>query len=384
MNVAETLQIMKPIRPSNEVPQGDLFKVDLDRIVDAKHPLVKLSAVIDWEQFDHTFEPLFDPRMGRPAIATRLMVGLHYLKYTYDLSDEQIVRGYTENPYWQYFCGGRYFEHELPFDPSSMSYWRKRVKEAGAERMLSESIKSAMRLKMIGAHQLKRVNVDTTVQPKNIRFPTDARLYERMRERLVKEAKKEGIALRQGYNRVAKKHLHRQSGYARAKQMKRARKETKKLKGILGRVVRDIQRKRSSISKKMKGLLELAERLLVQQRHDKNKLYSIHQPLVECIAKGKPHKPYEFGCKVSLATTAKGNWVIGSLALHQNPWDGHTLGKTLDQVERLKRDKPASGHRGLGLSWKRLRRPVPDCGGQPLSQENPQSVALLDETSQCD
>ncbi len=163
MNVAETLQIMKPVRPSNEYPQGDLFKVDLDRIVDAKHPLVKLSAVIDWEQFDHTFEPLFDPRMGRPAIATRLMVGLHYLKYTYDLSDEQIVRGYTENPYWQYFCGGRYFEHELPFDPSSMSYWRKRVKEAGAERMLSESIKSAMRLKMIGAHQLKRVNVDPNV-----------------------------------------------------------------------------------------------------------------------------------------------------------------------------------------------------------------------------
>jgi len=238
MIVAETLQIMKPIRPSKEYPQGDLFKIDLDRIVDSNHPLVKLSAVIDRKQFDHAFEPLFDPRMGRPAIATRLMVGLHYLKYTYDLSDEEIVRGYTENPYWQYFCGGRYFEHGLPFDPSSMSYWRKRVKEAGAEQMLSESIQSTMRLKMIGAHQLKRINVDTTVQPKNIRFPTDVRLYERMRERLVKEAKKEGIALRQGYNRVAKKHLHRQSGYARAKQMKRAHKETKKLKGILGRVVR--------------------------------------------------------------------------------------------------------------------------------------------------
>ena len=259
------------------------------------------------------------------------MVGLHYLKYTYGLSDEAVVEGWIENPYWQYFCGGIFFEHELPIDPSSMTRWRERLHGAGLEELLGETIRTGLRGGFIREAELKRVNVDTTVQEKDVRFPTDARLYDRMRERLVEAAWDRGIELRQTYTRKGKKALLRQSGYARAQQFKRARRQTRALKTYLGRVVRDIERKAGALDDGLMELLDLSRQLLVQERHDKDKLYSVHEPHVECISKGKIHKRYEFGCKVGIATTAKENWLVASLAFHGNPYDGHTLKQTLDQ-----------------------------------------------------
>ena len=326
---------MKPKRSPVADRQCDLFQIELERVIDLNHSLVKLSRVVDWKRMEELFGATYCSDNGRPGISTRLMVSLHYLKYTHNLSDEEVVYGWVENPYWQYFSGMKCFEHEAPIDPSSMTRWRKRIGERGAEALLEETIKAGLKVKAVKPHQLKRVNVDTTVQEKEVRFPTDARLYDRARERLVKAAKDREIALRQNYNRNGKKLLFQQSRYAHARQMKRAKKCTRTLRTYLGRVIRDIERKYPEPDQELKELLTTASRIYGQQRHDKNKVYSVHAPEVECISKGKAHKRYEFGCKVSVAATSRGGWFVGAKAFHGNPYDGHTLSDALDQVSRL-------------------------------------------------
>ena len=334
-------------------PQVELFKIELNRIVDAKHPLSRLTKQMNWTAFDERFERQFSDE-GRPAIETRLMVSLHYLKYTHDLSDEETVARWVENPYWQYFSGRQHFEHKLPIDPSSMTRWRKRVGAEGAEELLSQTIATAIKQKHLKRTQCQRVNVDTTVQTKAIRFPTDARLYDRMRETLVKTAQKEDVKLRQSYTRVGKQALRRQQGYGHAKQMRRAKKETQKLKTYLGRVVRDVERKSENPSQVLKEQLVLAKRLMEQKRDSKKKIYSIHEPHVECIAKGKVHQRYEFGGKASFVVSAKGNWILGARALKNNPYDGHTLKNSLKQTQKLTQIKVEQaacdlGYRGHGV-----------------------------------
>ena len=324
---------MKPQRIKRDA-QIDLFKIELNRIVNGQHPLVKLAHQIDWNGFDQKFEKHFADE-GRPAIATRLMVALHYLKYSNDFSDEEAVAVWVENPYWQYFSGRQHFEHRLPIEPSSMTRWRKRIGVDGAEALLSQTITTAVKERYLKISQCEKVNVDTTVQTKDVRFPTDARLYDRMRERLVKTVQGEGIKLRQSYTRVGKQSLRRQQNYAHAQQGRRAAKETKHLKILLGRVTRDIERKTQDRSEILKEQLSLSQRLLKQQRDSKNKIYSIHEPHVQCIAKGKAHQRYEFGCKVGYVTSAKGNWILGAQAFNDNPYDGHTLQKSLEQTKRL-------------------------------------------------
>lgn len=326
---------MKPKKSANKEQQKDLFRVELNRIIDTSHSLVKLSEVVDWDRLEEVFGATYCPDNGRPAVSTRLMVALHYLKYTHNLSDEDVVTGWVENPYWQYFSGMKWFEHEVPINPSSMCRWRKRIGDAGAEELLSETIRSGLKLKAVKASQLKRINVDTTVQEKEIRFPTDARLYDRSRQKLVDAAKANGVDLRQNYNCNSKKLLIQQSRYSHAKQLKRAQKCTRKLRTYLGRVIRDIERKCPAPDSGLKDLLEISHRIHKQERKDKNKIYSVHAPEVECISKGKAHKRYEFGCKVSVAATSKGGWFVGAMAIHGNPYDGHTLLKTLTQVERI-------------------------------------------------
>lgn len=323
-------------------------------MINPGHPLVKLSGVVDWKRLEEIFGASFCADNGRPAISTRLMVALHYLKYSCNLSDEEVVSGWVENPYWQYLSGMKFFEHNLPIHPSSMTRWRKRIGEAGGEELLKETLEAGLRLKAVKTSQLKRVNVDTTVQEKDIRFPTDARLYDRARQRLVTEASRNGIVLRQNYNRNARELVCQQSRYAHARQMKRAQGCTRKLKTYLGRVIRDIQRKCSCPDESLASTLEVAQRIFTQKRGDKNKVYSVHEPGVECISKGKAHKRYEFGCKVSVASTSRGGWFVGALAFHGNPYDGHTLSDTLEQVARLSRLPEHvyvdQGYRGHGWS----------------------------------
>jgi len=304
-------------------------------MIDHDHPLVKLAANIDWSHFDELFGATYSPGKGRPGVSTRLMVGLHYLKYTFDMSDVETLDLWVENVYWQYFCGMKYFEHRRPINSSSMTRWRKRIGESGAEEILKETIMSGMRMKMVKTSELRRINVDTTVQEKDIRFPTDIRLYDRARERLVKAAQKRDILLRQNYNRCSKTLLKRHSGYAHARQYKRARSCNRKLRTFLGRVIRDIERNATEMDQELKDLIQVCRRIHTQKRHDKQKIYSVHAPETECISKGKAHKRYEFGCKVSIAATSKGGWLVGAKAFAGNPYDGHTLTRALEQVSKI-------------------------------------------------
>lgn len=176
--------------PDSATPLVPLLKSD--------HPLVKLAGAIDWSYFEAEFSNQ-NVEVGRPGLPTRLMVGLHYLKAMYDGSDESVVEKWTENPYWQYFCGEDFFQHDLPCHPSSVVKWRKRVGVEGVEKLLKQVLRTAMGQKALSKNELKRVTVDTTVQPKAIAFPTDAKLYEKARRALVQVAKTHAIKLRQSY-----------------------------------------------------------------------------------------------------------------------------------------------------------------------------------------
>ncbi len=346
---------MKPTESAQGEPQGQLYQTRLSWLLDQSHPLYELAAAIDWEFFAQEFGALYVERKGRPGLPMRLLVGLHYLKHLYDVSDERVVAGFLENPYWQYFCGEEFFVHELPCDPTSLVRWRKRIGPGGMEKLLQETIVAAQRQTALKPAEIRRVNVDTTVQEKAIAFPTDARLYHKARCVLVREAKRAGIDLRQSYVRVGKRALQKQGRYASAQQLKRARREQKRLRTYLGRVIRDIERKAAAsneeLSPQLSQALERATRIYRQQRTDKHKLYSMQAPEVECIAKGKEHQKYEFGCKVSVATTSKKGWVVGIKALHGYPYDGHTLKAAHAQVAQLTGVKPTElfvdrGYRG--------------------------------------
>ena len=241
-------------------------------------------------------------------------------------------------PTRQYFCGAVYFEHQLPIDPSSMSRFRRRIGESGCELIFQPTVQAGLNSKTIKPAHLKRITVDTTVQEKAVSFPTDSKLLNRSRVRLVKLCRQHGVVLRQNYARKGPQALFKANRYGHARQMRRLRSRVKKLHIYLGRVVRDMERKMANQAEKQvvfAAELGLAKRLLAQQKRDKNKLYSLHAPEVECISKGKAHKRYEFGVKASIATTNKSNFVVGGMALPGNPYDGHTLTQALAQVHRV-------------------------------------------------
>jgi IS5 family transposase len=348
------------MRPKARPPQCELFGARLSELLNPEHPLYVLAERLDWSRFDSAIDACYAEEVGRPGVNTRLMVGLLYLKHAYDESDESVVARWVENPYWQFFCGLCYMQHELPIDPSSLSRWRKRVGVERLEKLLEATIHAALAMQAMRPQELQQVNVDTTVQEKAIAFPTDARLYHKMRVALVRRAKALGLALRQNYRFQGKRLLAKQGRYAHARQMKRAAKMTRQLKTILGRVVRDIERKGHKLwgqiaDEPLRKLLALAERLREQTRTSQHKLYSVHAPEVECICKGKAHQRYEFGCKASVAATSKSNWIVGVEALHGNPYDGHTLGGAIEQVERLTGQTPNhvmvdQGYRGHGYT----------------------------------
>ena len=342
---------MKPRQSQASNRQDNLFQSRLDQQLNEQHPLFRLAQQIDWSYFEREFGPLYAEEVGRPGVPTRLLVGLHYLKHAFNESDESVVEKWVENPYWQYFCGYEFFQHQLPCHPTSLVKWRQRLKADDVEKLLKEVLATAVRSGALAEKDLQCVIVDTTVQEKAVAFPTDARLCHKARVAVVSEAQKAGVKLRQSYRYVGKKALFNQSRYARARQPKRARKEEKKLRTFLGRVLRDVERKLPAPSDQFKELLANAKRIHTQKRDDKQKLYSVHAPEVECIAKGKAHKKYEFGCKTSVATTSKSNWIVATQAHHGNPYDGATLKPTIDQIERLTGVRPKQavvdrGYRG--------------------------------------
>lgn len=313
----------------------ELFQSHFDQLLNPAHELIQLARKIDWARLEAAFAGQYSPDMGAPAKATRLMVGLHCLKYAFNESDESVVARWVENPYWQYFCGYTHMQHRCPIHPTSMTKWRKRVGADRLEELVRETIALARREGHVTRSDLERVNVDTTVQEKNITYPTDSKLLYRSIQKLVGAAKSRGMALRQSYLRVGKIAAIKVSRYAHARQYKRMRRSVRKLRTYVGRLIRDIGRKAGEPDAALRALLERADRIRRQQPHDTHKLYSLHEPDVQCISKGKAHKRYEFGQKVAIATTNRGNWMVTAKLLPGNPYDGHTLGETLATVERI-------------------------------------------------
>jgi IS5 family transposase len=349
---------MRP-RERRDSGQADLLRSRLDQILNLAHPLVKLAGTIDWRFLEERLGEVYDDDPGRPPLPTRLMAGLAILKSMHNLSDEGLCERWVENPYYQLFCGEEFFQHRLPFDRTSLTRWRLRMGEERLMALLQESLAAATRTGAAKPADFRAVIVDTTVQEKAITFPTDAKLMHRALGRLVKLAKKHGIVLRQSYVRVSKFALIKHQRYAHAKQFKRANRALKRLRTMLGAVIRDIRRKlarQPELAPVFALSLSLARRVHEQrQRQRGRKVYSLHAPEVECIGKGKAHKPYEFGVKVSVATTLKrsrgGQFVAHVKALPGNPYDGHTLATIIPAIEEtigvdLARILTDAGYRG--------------------------------------
>lgn len=345
-------------RPRDE-RQKDLFRPPLDKIIDLAHPLVKLAERIDWGFLEARWGVVYEAGPGQPPLPVRLVAGLFIIKHMHNLSDETLCDRWVENPYYQHFCGEHVFRHELAFDRSSMSRWRGRLGAEQIAALIQESLAVAHKTGAIETKDLERVVVDTTVQPKAIAHPTDARLMHRALIKLVKLARDEGVELRQSYLRVAKRAAIMVGRYSHAHQFKRARRALKFLRTRLGRVIRDIRRKiegNDALETRFAPLLALALKVMFQdQRRRGRKVYALHAPEVECIGKGKARSPYEFGCKVSVATPVTqpkgGQFVLHAQALHGNPFDGHTLGPVVADLETLtgvevKRIHVDKGYRG--------------------------------------
>jgi len=325
--------------------QTQFWKHPLADLVNPRHELVLLAKAIDWERIDKCMAGSYSPDNGRPSCPVRMLAGLTMLRFMFGLSDQEVLDGWVENPYWQFFCGGVFFEHQPPADQSTLSRWRAKLDRQGAEEMLRETLKCALRNKVAKRRDFERVNADTHVQEKFVRHPTDAGLLNRARERLVSAADRLGIRLARNYRRKGKQMLRKCSGYAKARQFRRLRRGVETMKGYLRHVAGELEAVpfvpsaawERTLWARVQSDLELSRRLLAQtaQTPGRERVYSMHEPHTECIAKGKAHKRYEFGVKAGLVTSAKGNWILGAQTFPGNPYDGHSLQMALEQSERI-------------------------------------------------
>lgn len=317
--------------PSQQHPQTHLFKPVLSSFIDMNHSLVKLSLCLNWKYLEDSFSDLYS-KTGTPSKPIRLMSGLLLLKQLFDHSDEEVVEIWRQNPYYQYFTGGIYFQWDLPCDASDLVHFRKRIGEDGALKLFQLSVD----LHQSKVEKATEVLIDTTVEEKNITFPTDTKLAVKIIEKCQVMAEKEGITLRQNYKRTVKEELIKCRFAHHPKRRKEGRKAMKRIKTIAGRLVRDLDRKANlagkSFFEKDKALFT---KVLNQKKEDKDKIYSLHEPHTACIAKGKADRPYEFGAKIGLATLPGSNVIVGIAHFLGNPHDSTTLEATLTSAETL-------------------------------------------------
>lgn len=327
---------MKPKKSSRQ-KQGHLLYPDLLDQLNPKDPLFLLAEKLPWEMFEREFEPLY-AQVGRPAKPTRLMVGLLLLKQIENLSDERVVEAWTRNPYYQAFCGMEHFQWTFPCDPSELVHFRKRIGEAGMEKIFQASVA------LFGKKALEDdVVVDTTVQEKDITFPTDTKLRVKAMERCWKIAEEENLTLRRSYRRELK-HVRRIIRFSKGKKKEDKKKvaaSIRRVKTMANALLRDIERKLSEAARLAReSELALCRQVINQERQDKNKIYSLHEPQVYCIAKGKEHKKYEFGAKAAIAMTKTHCIIIGVKSFSRNEYDGDTLKNLLPHVEEIRGKAP--------------------------------------------
>jgi len=326
--------------------QGSFLQPTLREQLDARQPIYKLGEKIPWKDFETEFGSFYSEE-GRPAKPIRLMVGLLLLKQMHNLGDETVVEQWVQNPYFQFFCGVEDFSWAAPCEPSDLVHFRHRIGERGVQIILAVSA---------GIHgpraQEKEVVVDTTVQEKAITYPTDSKLHRKIITHCWKMADQEGIKLRRRYSKEVRKSVLSLRGWRTRHGQKAARRGARKLKVIAARLVREMDRKLGAEAReRYQEKLGVYHRVLKQKATDSNKIYSLHEPHVYCVSKGKEHKKYEFGTKASLAMTKTHGIIVGALALETNQYDGHTLPEVLEQVEALTGERPEKvivdrGYRG--------------------------------------
>ena len=350
----------------------DFFRARLDAMIDLRHPLAVLATRLPWSQLEAELAPIWRRQSrdgvlpegedwfgsgggvlvaagvsyaGRARLPIRLMCSLLYLKHAFNLSDEQTCERWAENVVWQYFSGIDYYEPRLPCDATQIGRFRTAIGETGMQVILKATIDTAVASKAIKPVEFERIIVDSTVQEKAIAYPVDSRLLEIARHKIVVYAKRCGIALRQSFAKEGKTLKRKAGGYAHAKQFKRLHRTVKRQRTIVGKLIREVRKQLSAgaISSSatptmlaaLYTLLERADRIRTQQPQDKNKLYALHAPEVECISKGKARNRYEFGVKVSLAVTHKQGLMVGAKRFVGNPYDGHTLAAQISQCNEL-------------------------------------------------
>lgn len=319
--------------------QCDIFRPMLEDFINMNHELALLSQAIDWSYFEREFSPYYSDK-GAPSVPIRLMVGCLLLKHMYNLGDDRLPEYWVRDAYFQYFCGGIFFEHKFPFDPSDFVHFRNRVGTSGIEKIFSYSVK-------MHSNELPRLSKlvlsDTTVQENNTTFPTDSKLCKKVIDKCNKIAEQEGIKQRRRYTRERKQLVRDTYNGKHPKRAKQARKAQRRLKTIANTLLRELERKMDEQQRlQYEGKLSLYKQAVNQKRNDKDKIYSLHKPFTRCIAKGKPHKPYEFGNKVGLIVTGKkGRKIIIAIkAFIENPFDGHTIEPLLEQMEANKLKLP--------------------------------------------
>jgi len=322
--------------------QRELFRPMLRDIIDPKHELALLADRIDWDYFESEFSPMYS-EVGQPGVPIRMMVGCLILKQMENLGDETLARQWVRDPYMQYFCGTKCFEHRFPFDPSDFVHFRKRIGEKGFEKIFEYSVQVNGEAKGAGKVTAKWHLSDTTVQENNTTFPTDAKLCKKVIDGCNRIAEETGIKMRRSYRREGKQLLRDSYNGKHPSRAKRAKKARKRLKTIANAQIRNLKRK---MSKEQEAAyhdrLELYLRTTNQQPQDHDKVYSLHKPFTRCISKGKAHKQYEFGNKVGIIVTGnKGRKIITAVkAFIDNPYDGHTIQPLLEQMERNGQELP--------------------------------------------
>jgi len=325
-------------KPENQL---NFLAPSLKEQLNPKHELYLLSEEINWSYFEKEFAKHYSDK-GRPAHSIRLMISLLILKSMYNLSDEKLVEEHWEmNSYFQYFSGETHQKWGQPCAASDLVYFRKRIGEEGIEKILKHSID-----KHDKDGKDPHVSVDSTAQEKNITYPTDAKLQKKIIDKCVKIAKNQGIKLRRSYKRTAKQLVRDTYNGNHPKRRKKANSAKRKLKTIAGRLVRELERKLLDGSHRSE--LELFNKILSQKKNGKNKIYSLHEPEVYCMSKGKAHKRYEYGCKASVVLTQNTGIIVGALTFKTNVYDGHTLEEVLNQTKELtgKTPKTATVDRG--------------------------------------
>jgi IS5 family transposase len=378
----------------------DFFRCRIDAMIKLRHPLAVLATRLPWAVIEASLAPKFERKnrpgqlveeldmlgpttslvgagrnnAGRPRTPIRLMASLLYLKHSFNLSDEDVCERWSESPLWQFFSGMDYYEHRLPCDATQVGRFRHDIGEDGMELLLKATIDTAVATGTVKPEALERVTVDTTVQEKAIAHPVDSRLLEIARHKVVGAAKRCGISLKQTYAKEGKELRRKAGGYAHAKQFRRLKRTVKRQRTILGIVTREVQRKLDEpgfVATNAKALsdlrmwLERAERVRTQKTHDKNKLYALHAPEVECIGKGKARKPYEFGVKAAVVISHQTGLMVGARSFPGNPYDGHILSAVLEQATNLLQDVAV-----------KIKVVVADLGFRGVDADNPDKAII--------